>query len=127
MSYDSNSDGPMIGCVIVIIAMVLAAVLWLFLALAEHREAVRAANTPPEPAMVATVNSGAAHPGSPEATGRYVVETLPIVPSLRDAQVPLVAWIADHPDLRLVEVIPLGGGVDGITNGLIIVAEARQP
>jgi hypothetical protein len=94
--------------------------------LKEVQERYVAQNTPPAIVTVATVNTGNGAP-SLEATSHYVVETIPTIGTLAEAQIPLVKWLAAHPDLQLVEVIALprtDHGWAGV-NGFIIVAEPR--
>lgn len=118
MSYYDKNDPWWIHCVFIVIfgGIILAVIFW-------DEDARQQANTPPTAATVAIVSTC-----SVEATSHYVVETITTSHELRDAQVALTTWLAAHPDLRIVEVIPLTEVLhgNGGTHGLIIVAEVRS-
>lgn len=123
MSYGYHSDPPAwLPCAGLIGIVVIVGGLFALIVSIEREQ--RARRTPPPAATVATVSTGVANI---EATGRYLVETVETSWDLCDSQSALVKWIAAHPDLRIVDVIPIGGGVNGATNGFVILAEARTP
>jgi hypothetical protein len=127
MSYHHNSEPP--ACIIIggVLALIVGVFVVLGAVLKSERDQAIARNIPPSAATVATVVSGPNGP-SVEVASHYYFETVPTSGNLSDAQDPLVAWFAAHPDRQLVQVITLtrsehgGGG----THGFIIVTEARD-
>lgn len=73
--------------------------------------------TPPQAVTISTSPDGV------EVTSRYVVETVKMSKNLRDAQSSIVEWITTNPNLRIVQIIPLGDS--NTPNGIIIIAEGR--